>query len=132
MATARCVLIVDDDAVSRRLAQVVFQKRGWSADTVASGEQALVHMAAHRYDVVLLDISLPGMTGLDVCQQMRADQRLRALQVLAYTAHAYPEQQQRFLDGGFDAVLVKPLCVSALHEVIQALTPCQDSAPPLS
>jgi len=125
MAAAHCVLIVDDDAVSRRLAQVVFQKCGWCADTVASGEQALVYLAASHYDVVLLDITMPGMNGMEVCQQIRADRALRALRVLAYTAHVYPEEQQRFLDGGFDEVLVKPLCVQALQEVIQALTPCR-------
>jgi CheY-like chemotaxis protein len=128
MAATHRVLIVDDDAVSRRLAQVVFQKHGWWADTADSGECALLHVAAHRYDLVLLDISLPGLTGQDVCAQLRADPQRRTVRVIAYTAHAYPEQQQRFLDGGFDAVLVKPLRVQALHEMIQALTPCQEPA----
>ena len=125
MAAAPRVLIVDDDAVSRRLAQVVFQKRGWCVETAASGERALLHMTEQRYDLVLLDISLPGMTGLDVCHQMRADPGLRMVRVIAYTAHAYPEQQHHFLASGFDAVLVKPLRIQALQEVLLAQTPCQ-------
>ena len=67
------VLIIDDDAVNRRMAHVVFQKLGWHAETVDSGEQALLHLAAYHYDLVLLDISMPGMNGLEVCQRIRAD-----------------------------------------------------------
>jgi two-component system cell cycle response regulator DivK len=73
MAPAKSVLIIDDDAVNRRLAHVMFQKLGWGVKTVDSGEGALRRLAAHRYDLVLLDISMPGMNGLDVCQRIRAD-----------------------------------------------------------
>jgi len=64
MDPAHRVLIIDDDAVNRRLAQVLFTKLGWDAATLASGEQALLHLATHGYDLVLLDISMPGMKGL--------------------------------------------------------------------
>ncbi len=119
------VLIIDDDAVNRRLAQVLFQKLGWYAETIDSGERALLHLATHPYDLVLLDISMPGMNGLEVCQHIRADQRLREMRVIAYTAYAYPAEEQRFLASGFDDVLVKPLRFQALQEVIQALAPCR-------
>jgi CheY-like chemotaxis protein len=123
MAPVQRVLIIDDDAVNRRLAQVMFQKLGWDAATLDSGEQALLHLATQHYDLVLLDISMPGMNGMEVCQHIRADPTLRELRVIAYTAHAYSEQEQRFLDSGFDDVLVKPLRAQALQEVVQALTP---------
>jgi len=125
MAPAQSVLIIDDDAVNRRLAQVLFQKLGWQVETLDGGERALLHLAAHRYDLVLLDISMPGMTGLEVCQHIRADPRLRELRVIAYTAHVLLEQQQRFLDGGFDDVLLKPLSFRAVQELIMA----QDAVP---
>jgi two-component system chemotaxis response regulator CheY len=118
------VLIIDDNAVNRRMAQVVFQKLGWEAETVDSGERALLHLAAHRYDLVLLDISMPGMNGLEVCQRIRADRALAGLRVIAYTAHALPEEQQRFLAGGFDDVLVKPISSQAVQELLMALLPC--------
>jgi len=73
------VLIIDDYAVNRRMAQVVFQKLGWEAETVDSGERALLSLTAHRYDLVLLDISMPGMNGLEVCQRIRADRVLAGL-----------------------------------------------------
>jgi two-component system, chemotaxis family, chemotaxis protein CheY len=124
MDPVQYVLIIDDNAVNRRMAQVVFQKLGWEVATVDSGEQALLHLAAHRPDLVLLDISMPGMNGLDVCQRIRADHTLAGLRVIAYTAHAFLEQQRRFLAGGFDDVLVKPISFRAVQEMLMAQTPC--------
>ena len=118
------VLIVDDNVVNRRVAQGLFRKLGWEVETLDSGDRALLHLAARRYDLILLDISMPGMTGLEVCQHIRADPRLMALRVIAYTAHALLEQQQRFLASGFDAVLLKPISFRAVQELIMAQTPC--------
>jgi CheY-like chemotaxis protein len=118
MVLTQSVLIIDDDAVNRRLAQVMFQKLGWCAETVASGEGALLHLAAHRYDLVLLDISMPGMNGMEVCQRIRANRALLGVRVVAYTAHALLGEQQRFLGGGFDDVLLKPIDFRALQELL--------------
>ena len=105
------------------MAEVLFQKRGWEAETLDRGDRALLHLAAHHYDLVLLDISMPGMNGLDVCQRIRADQRFSALRVIAYTAHALLEEQQHFLACGFDDVLVKPISAQAVQELLLAQTP---------
>jgi two-component system, chemotaxis family, chemotaxis protein CheY len=106
------------------MAEVVFQKLGWEVVTVDSGERALLSLAAHRYDLVLLDISMPGMNGLEVCQRIRADRALAGLRVIAYTAHAFLEEQQRFRAGGFDDVLVKPINSRAVQELLMAQTLC--------
>jgi two-component system cell cycle response regulator DivK len=120
MDPAHRVLIIDDNAVNRRMAQVFFQKLGWEVETLDSGLRALEHLAAHQYDLVLLDISMPGMTGLEVCQRIRADRELRDLWVIAYTAHVLLEEQPRFLAGGFDDVLLKPISFQAVQELIMA------------
>jgi len=124
IAPANSVLIIDDEAVNRRLAELLFQKLGWQVETLDGGTQALRYLAAHHYDLVLLDISMPGMNGLDVCQHIRADPRLRELRVIAYTAHVLLEEQQRFLAGGFDDVLLKPISFRAVQELILAQTSC--------
>ena len=77
----------------------------------------------HRYDLVLLDISMPGINGVEVCQHIRADQALQGLRVIASTAHVYPEQQAHFLAHGFDAVLIKPISRQALQEVLSVAPP---------
>jgi CheY-like chemotaxis protein len=125
MDPAHCVLIVDDNAVNRRLAQVLFQKLGWQVETLDSGEQALLHLATHRYELILLDINMPGMNGLDVCRHIRADPRLREVRVIAYTAHVLPAEQQHFLASGFDAVLLKPMSFRVLQEMLLAPMSCQ-------
>src|SRR5712671_5239291 len=117
MDSVQRVLIIDDDAVNRRLAQAMFQKLGWDAATLDSGDQALLHLATHRYDLVLLDISMPGMNGVDVCRHIRANPRLADLRVIAYTAHVLLEEQQRFLASGFDDVLLKPMSSRAVQEL---------------
>jgi CheY-like chemotaxis protein len=124
MDPAHCVLIVDDNAVNRRLAQVLFQKLGWQVETLDSGEQALLHLATHRYELILLDINMPGMNGLDVCRHIRADPRLREVRVIAYTAHVLPAEQQHFLASGFDAVLLKPMSFRVLQEMLLAPMSC--------
>ena len=124
MDPTHCVLIVDDEAINRRVAQALFQKLGWEVEAVDSGARALLALAAHCPDLVLLDISMPGMNGMDVCQRIRADQALAGVRVIAYTAHALRAQQQRFLANGFDAVLVKPISFGAVQELLLAQTPC--------
>src|SRR5207245_1853650 len=124
MDPAHRVLIIDDNAINRRMAQVLFQKLGWQVETLDSGDRALQHLATHHYDLVLLDISMPGMTGLEVCQRIRADPQLMDLRVIAYTAHGLLEEQQRFLAGGFDDVLLKPISSQAVQELIMAQMPC--------
>jgi CheY-like chemotaxis protein len=123
LAPAKRVLIIDDNAVNRRMAQVMFQKLGWHAATLDGSDRALLHLAVHRYDLILLDISMPGMNGLDVCRHIRADPQLRELRVIAYTAHVLLEEQQRFLAGGFDGVLLKPTSFRAVQELIMCHTP---------
>jgi CheY-like chemotaxis protein len=125
MAPAKSVLVVDDNAVNRRVAQGLFQKLGWDVETADSGEQALPHLATHRYDLVLLDISMPGMSGMDVCRHIRTDPRLMDLRVIAYTAHVLLEEQQEFLAGGFDDVLLKPTSFQAVQELLMAQMLCQ-------
>ncbi len=122
-APAYSVLIIDDNAVNRRVAQALFQKLGWQVETMDNGERALLHLAAHHYDLILLDISMPGMNGMDVCQHIRTDPRLMDLRVIAYTAHALLEEQQHFLAGGFDGVLSKPISLQAVRELLMVQMP---------
>ena len=70
-----------------------------------------------RSDLVLLDVSMPGMSGIEVCRRIRADERLRGLRVIAYTAHALPEERRSFLDASFDDILIKPITREALQQL---------------
>lgn len=112
------ILIVDDNAINRKLAVAILKRRGWRADEVDSGAAALHCLAMEAYDGVLLDISMPGMDGMEVCRRIRADAKLAGLRLVAYTAHAMESEQQRYLELGFDRVLVKPITMQNLVDVL--------------
>lgn len=109
-AAPRTALVVDDQPVNRLLASRLLGKAGWTVAEAESGEQALDWLAAHAVTLMLLDISMPNLSGQEVCRRVR-EERLGGpdLRVVAYTAHAMPEERDAFLAAGFDAILVKPI-----------------------
>jgi CheY-like chemotaxis protein len=78
-------------------------------------------VSARAFDVVLLDMRMPGMTGEEVCRRIREDQRHAALPVIAYTAHSTPEEKERILATGFSGLLVKPTSFADLREACEGL-----------
>ncbi len=108
------VLIVDDHAANRQLPAAILRKLGCEIAEAESGEAALAHLALHDVDCVLLDISMPGLSGEEVCERIRADPRLQRLKVIAYTAHAMQSDEARIMRAGFDHLLVKPISRAAL------------------
>ncbi len=117
-STKKRVLVVDDNAINRRLAIAFVTRLGFDSDEAEGGPQALAKLAASDFDVVLLDISMPVMSGEEVLARVRADSRLGGLRVIAYTAHALPEEKQRLLDAGFDELLIKPITLKAVEAIL--------------
>jgi two-component system, chemotaxis family, chemotaxis protein CheY len=103
------ILIVDDQPTNRRLPAAILGKLGCRVAEAENGEQALDYLAREAVDCVLLDISMPGLTGDEVCRRIRQDARLQGLRVVAYTAHAMYGEEVRIMDAGFDAILIKPI-----------------------
>ena len=75
----------------------------------------------HAFRLVLLDISMPGLSGEETCTRLRASANGQSATIIAYTAHAFPEDRARLLDGGFDDVLVKPINRQQLETMVAAL-----------
>lgn len=118
----RVALVVDDQATNRVLATRLLGKSGWTVEQVEGGEQALDWLASHSADLVLLDISMPSMSGESVCRRIREDGLGGpGVRLVAYTAHAMPEEREQFLAGGFDAILVKPVTRASLASVLGEL-----------
>lgn len=114
------LLVVDDNPVNRKLACAFATRLGWQAAEVDSGERALAALADGGVNLVLLDISMPGLSGEQVLERLRATPGLDRQRVVAYTAHALPEEQRRLLSVGFDGLLIKPITLQALTEVLDA------------
>ena len=109
MPDNRRALVVDDIPANRLIAEAMLKQLGWSVLLASDGREALRVLNANSLDLVLLDISLPGMSGMEVCQRIRENMALVDQPVIAYTAHAQPEDRRSFIASGFDDVLIKPV-----------------------
>ncbi|MEQ1774748.1 MAG: response regulator [Burkholderiales bacterium] len=121
MTTGKCVLVVDDIPSNRLTAQALLERQGWAVLTASDGRTALETLETAHCDLVLLDISMPGMSGMEVCQNIRANAAISGVPVIAYTAHAQPEDRRNFIASGFDEVLVKPISVEKLAAALAAV-----------
>ena len=102
------IAVVEDNADNRLLLQAILGEQ-YELVEYENGLDALAGIARSRPDLVLLDISLPGMDGTEVLQAIRADVMLRALPVIALTAHAMAGDREKFLAAGFDDYVTKPI-----------------------
>jgi two-component system, chemotaxis family, chemotaxis protein CheY len=114
----RKVLVVDDNAVNRKLAAALLRRRGMHVEEADSGQAALEMLRVGQFDSVLLDISMPVMDGKEVCQILRSTPELAVLRVIAYTAHAMESERQSIMAAGFDDLLVKPISGQDLLRVL--------------
>jgi CheY-like chemotaxis protein len=100
--------VVEDNADNRLLLQALLAER-YTLVEFDNGADALAGLAASPPDLVLLDISLPGMDGNEILSRIRADDRLRVLPVIALTAHAMAGNREKYLSAGFNDYITKPI-----------------------
>lgn len=121
MTNNRCALVVDDIPANRLIAEAMLKQLGWTVLLAADGHEALQVLGSTPLDLVLLDISMPGMSGMEVCHNIRANSALAELPVIAYTAHAQPADRRNFIASGFNEVLIKPINSDALASAVEAV-----------
>ena len=112
----RHALVVDDHPTNRLLGGTLLKKLGWTVSEADCGETALDLAAGRHFDLILLDISMPGLSGEETCSRLKA-MTPPPSRIIAYTAHAYPEDRERLLAAGFDGILVKPINRQRLEEI---------------
>ena len=110
--------IVDDNADNRFIIRTYLEDR-YHIVEFADGKEAIQGLRQIRPHVLLLDISLPDMDGLEVLRILRADANLQDLPVIALTAHSMMGDRERFLRSGFDEYVPKPLDFEKLDELIR-------------
>jgi two-component system sensor histidine kinase BarA len=117
------VLVVDDNPINLKLTKTLLESGRVRLLTATDGEQAVRLAREQHPDVVLMDIQMPGMSGLEATQRIRAQERgRRRTPVIAVTAHAYPEERQHFLAEGLDDCITKPLDAKGLWRLIERWT----------
>ncbi|MCZ2073951.1 MAG: response regulator [Bryobacteraceae bacterium] len=115
------VVIVEDNPANAALFRAMLQPV-YAVRLYGDGEEALAAMVREVPDLVLLDISLPGMDGIEVLRLMRADESLRSIPVVAVSAHAMAGDREKFLSEGFDEYVTKPIASrAALLAVVEPL-----------
>lgn len=113
--------VVEDNADNRLLLQALLGDR-FDLVEYENGADALRGIAGSPPDLVLLDISLPGMDGTEILRRMRADDTMRSLPVIALTAHAMAGDKEKYLAAGFDDYVTKPIVdENKLFDAIQGL-----------
>ena len=116
--TALRVLVVDDVDANRRLAQAMLRRFGHLSEVATSGLDAVEKAVAGRYDIVLMDIQMPGINGIEAAQRIR--ERLGAMpRIIAVTANDMPGDRERCRAAGMDTYLTKPIQLEALRAAIE-------------
>jgi DNA-binding response OmpR family regulator len=122
------VLIVEDDVDIAALIAHYLEKSGFGAETVSDGGRALARAKESPPDLVILDLMLPGLNGLEICRALRADDRTAALPIIMLTARGEESERILGLDVGADDYIVKPFSPSELMARVRALL--RRTAPP--
>jgi CheY-like chemotaxis protein len=115
------VLVIEDNPLNRKLVRDVLGHAGYRVLEAADAEQGIAAARAERPDLVLMDIQLPGIDGIEALGRLRADEATAAIPVAALTAQAMKADRERFLAAGFDGYLEKPVSVPALPGQVEAL-----------
>ncbi len=103
------VLIVEDNEKNLKLVRDVLQVKGYETVEAGTAEDGLVLAASRKPDLVLMDIQLPGMSGIDALKALRADPATAHIPVIAVTASVMQQDRKHITEAGFDAYLSKPL-----------------------
>ena len=112
------ILIVDDNLTNLKLARVLLAGEGYVVRTAADAEEAMAVLQEFRPRLILMDIQLPGMDGLELTRRIKADPAMAAVTILALTAYAMKGDQDRILAAGCDGYVTKPIDTRALPGVI--------------
>jgi two-component system phosphate regulon response regulator PhoB len=115
------VLIVEDEAPLVTMLRYNLEREGFAVDEATDGEEALLRIAEHRPDAVLLDWMLPLVSGLEVCRQIRRAPATRSLPVIMLTARGEEGDRIRGLDSGADDYVVKPFSPTELVARLRAV-----------
>ena len=112
------VLLAEDNAVNQEVAVALLGSAGLEVDVAVDGQQALEMAAAHNYALILMDVQMPVLDGLDATRAIRQSSWGRHIPILAMTANAFAEERQRCLDAGMNDHVAKPVIAEQLFKTL--------------
>lgn len=121
MTDAQLILIIEDNPQNLKLARDILDHVGYRILAAENAEHGVALARVHRPDLVLMDVQLPGIDGVEALGRLRADSLTAAIPVVALTAFAMKSDRDRFLAAGFDGYIEKPLNVREFPNQIATL-----------
>jgi two-component system cell cycle response regulator DivK len=117
---AKTVLVVEDNELNMKLFHDLLEANGYNTIQTRSGLEAIDLARTQRPDLILMDIQLPEVSGLEVTKWIKEDDELRSIPVIAVTAFAMKGDEERIRQGGCEAYLSKPISVNKFIETVKA------------
>jgi CheY-like chemotaxis protein len=120
------ILVVDDHPANAKLVAYLLKARGFETRTAASAKEALQVLESFRPRLILMDLQLPGMDGLTLTRQLKADPATRDIIIVALTAYAMTGDEEKAREAGCDDYITKPIDTRTLPAVLAGLLARQD------
>jgi two-component system cell cycle response regulator DivK len=120
---AKRILIVEDNKADVRLLKDILEKSGYETLQTGDGLEAISLALAHLPDLILMDIQLPEISGLEVTRRLRGDARSRHIPIVAVTAFPMGWHQRETLDSGCDAYIAKPISILGFLSTVESFLP---------
>ncbi|MDQ0468689.1 response regulator [Labrys wisconsinensis] len=116
---AKTVMIVEDNELNMKLFHDLLEAHGYNTVQTRNGIDVMALARQHRPDLILMDIQLPEVSGLEVTRWLKDDEELRSIPVIAITAFAMKGDEERIREGGCEAYLSKPISVTKFLETVR-------------
>ena len=120
---AKRVLVVEDNELNLKLFCDLLRAHDFATEPVRDGREAVASARAFEPDLVIMDIQLPHVSGIDLIQQMKGDPRLARIPIMAVTAYAGHEDEERIRAAGANAYVTKPISLARFMEEVRGLIP---------
>jgi two-component system cell cycle response regulator DivK len=117
-AMPKTVLIVEDNELNMKLFHDLLQAKGHQVLQTREGVRAIEMARTHHPDLILMDIQLPGMSGVEVTERIKADEDLKSIPIVAVTAFAMKKDEEWIRGGGCEAYITKPITVRGFFETV--------------
>ncbi len=114
------ILIVDDNPINLKVIRLMLEAEGYDVRTAIDAEEVLALLQSFRPRLILMDIQLPGMDGLELTRRLKADPAMRGTKILAITAYAMKGDEQKALAAGCDGYVAKPIDTRSLPAIVAA------------
>ena len=117
---AKTILIVEDNELNMKLFNDLLEAKGYSVVQTKNGMEALELAREHKPDLILMDIQLPEVSGLEVTKWIKEDETIAHIPVIAVTAFAMKGDEERIRQGGCEAYISKPISVASFLQTVQS------------